>query len=171
MLRRPDAGLSLIHIFLWVTLPEGVSALSLFPKALEKKVAFVPGDPFYIHMANTNTMRLNYTNADCGMIDEGIRRLGAVSYTHLDVYKRQAEHGFQVGVPAGSGSPLHVTEIRAACHAHITIAPGLGSNPVQGIVAVFHFIIVGYPAAGTAVSAPHILQNHCIPSLLSLIHI
>ena len=38
---RPRGGM-----FLWVTLPEGVSALSLFPKALEKKVAFVPGDPF-----------------------------------------------------------------------------------------------------------------------------
>ena len=25
---------------------------------------------------DTNTMRLNCTNADCGMIDEGIRRLG-----------------------------------------------------------------------------------------------
>ena len=68
---RPRGGM-----FLWVTLPEGVSALSLFPKALEKKVAFVPGDPFYINMANTNTIRLNYTNADCRMIDEGIRRLG-----------------------------------------------------------------------------------------------
>ena len=53
-----------------------VSALSLFPKALEKKVAFVPGDPFYINMTDTNTMRLNFTNADCSMIDEGIRRLG-----------------------------------------------------------------------------------------------
>ena len=38
---RPEGGM-----FLWATLPEGVSAMSLFPKALEKKVAFVPGDPF-----------------------------------------------------------------------------------------------------------------------------
>ncbi len=68
---RPHGGM-----FLWVTLPEGVSALSLFPKALEKKVAFVSGDPFYINMTNTNTMRLNYTNADRRMIDEGISRLG-----------------------------------------------------------------------------------------------
>lgn len=68
---RPHGGM-----FLWVTLPEGVSALSLFPKALEKKVAFVPGDPFYINEKDTNTMRLNYTNADCQTIDEGIRRLG-----------------------------------------------------------------------------------------------
>lgn len=68
---RPQGGM-----FLWVTLPEGVSAMELFPKALEKKVAFVPGDPFYINAKNVNTMRLNYTNADCETIEEGIRRLG-----------------------------------------------------------------------------------------------
>lgn len=63
-------------MFLWVTLPEGVSALDLFPKAKEKKVVFVPGDPFYIGKKNVNAMRLNYTNADCATIEEGIRRLG-----------------------------------------------------------------------------------------------
>ena len=68
---RPDGGM-----FLWVTLPEGVSSLKLFPKALEKKVAFVPGDPFYINKKDFNTMRLNYTNADCETIEEGIKRLG-----------------------------------------------------------------------------------------------
>lgn len=67
---QPKGGM-----FLWVTLPEGVSALDLFPKALEKKVAFVPGDPFYTNVQNANTMRLNYTNADAATIDEGIRRL------------------------------------------------------------------------------------------------
>lgn len=68
---KPHGGM-----FLWVTLPEGIRAMDLFPKALEKKVAFVPGDPFYIQADNINTMRLNYTNADCETIDEGIRRLG-----------------------------------------------------------------------------------------------
>lgn len=68
---KPRGGM-----FLWVTLPEGVSAMSLFPKALEKQVAFVPGDPFYTDARNTNTMRLNYTNADSETIEEGIRRLG-----------------------------------------------------------------------------------------------
>lgn len=68
---RPQGGM-----FLWVTLPQGVSAMELFPKALEKRVAFVPGDPFYIDVKNANTMRLNYTNADCATIEEGIRRLG-----------------------------------------------------------------------------------------------
>lgn len=68
---KPNGGM-----FLWVTLPDGVSAMDLFPKAMEKKVAFVPGDPFYIGVENANTMRLNYTNADAATIDEGIHRLG-----------------------------------------------------------------------------------------------
>lgn len=68
---KPHGGM-----FLWVTLPEGVSSMSIFPKALEKKVAFVPGDPFYTDIKNANTMRLNYTNADCETIEKGIRRLG-----------------------------------------------------------------------------------------------
>lgn len=68
---KPRSGM-----FLWVTLPEGVSAISLFPKALEKQVAFVPGDPFYTDTKNSNTMRLNYTNADSDTIAEGIHRLG-----------------------------------------------------------------------------------------------
>ena len=77
---RPHGGM-----FLWVTLPAGVSAMSLFPKALEKKVAFVPGDPFYIGVENANTMRLNFTNADCETIEAGIRRLGELlhSLDHL----------------------------------------------------------------------------------------
>lgn len=70
---KPHGGM-----FLWVTLPEGVSAMELFPKALENKVAFVPGDPFYINRKDMNTMRLNYTNADCQTIEEGIRKLGAL---------------------------------------------------------------------------------------------
>lgn len=77
---KPHGGM-----FLWVTLPEGVSAMSLFPKALERKVAFVPGTPFYAHggKEDANTMRLNFTNADCGTIEEGIRRLGDLLSNHL----------------------------------------------------------------------------------------
>lgn len=70
---RPEGGM-----FIWVTLPEGQSAVDLFPKAMEKKVAFVPGDPFYTHKRGVNTFRLNYTNATPEVIREGIRRLGSI---------------------------------------------------------------------------------------------
>ena len=68
---KPEGGM-----FLWVTLPAGVSAMSLFPRALKKGVAFVPGDPFYTDRKDVSSMRLNFTNADCDTIEEGIRRLG-----------------------------------------------------------------------------------------------
>lgn len=70
---KPEGGM-----FLWVTLPEGVSAMELFPKALERNVAFVPGDPFYPEPGCYNTMRLNFTNADAETIRDGIQRLAEV---------------------------------------------------------------------------------------------
>ena len=63
-------------MFTWVTLEEGKSSTKLFNKAIEKNVAFVPGNPFYVDTTkDVNTLRLNYTNADEKTIEEGIKRL------------------------------------------------------------------------------------------------
>ncbi len=62
-------------MFTWVTLEEGKDVLKLFDKAIEKKVAFVPGHPFYVNPKTVNTLRLNYTNADAQTIKTGIKRL------------------------------------------------------------------------------------------------
>lgn len=67
---KPEGGM-----FLWLTLPEGISALSLFKLAAKENVAFVPGDPFYVNEKGINTLRLNYTNSNEKMIEEGIKRL------------------------------------------------------------------------------------------------
>ncbi len=68
---RPQGGL-----FLWVTLPEHVDTAELLQVALEEKVAFVPGFAFYPDGAGRNSMRLNFSNAQPEMIEEGIKRLG-----------------------------------------------------------------------------------------------
>jgi 2-aminoadipate transaminase len=68
---KPEGGM-----FLWVTLPEGISAMRLFEIAINKKVAFVPGDPFYINKRSVNTLRLNYSCVDEDTIEIGIKRLG-----------------------------------------------------------------------------------------------
>ena len=68
---HPDGGL-----FLWVTLPKGVSSKELFPKAVEQKVAYVPGQPFYPHGESQNSLRLNFSTMSGELIVEGIRRLG-----------------------------------------------------------------------------------------------
>jgi len=64
-------------MFLWMTLPKGMSAMDLFDKAIKEKVAFVPGKPFYVGDENEeNTMRLSYVTVDEATIMIGIKRLG-----------------------------------------------------------------------------------------------
>ena len=63
-------------MFLWLTLPEGVDTQALLPRAVERKVAYVPGSPFYALGGGQNTMRLSYSNATPEQITQGIRALG-----------------------------------------------------------------------------------------------
>jgi 2-aminoadipate transaminase len=68
---RPEGGL-----FLWLTLPEGMSTDDLFQKAIEEKVAYVPGSAFYPEGENARSMRLNFSYANNDQIIEGVTRLG-----------------------------------------------------------------------------------------------
>lgn len=72
----PNGGL-----FAWVTFPEHIDAADLLKKALEQKVAFVPGEPFYPNGGNANHCRLNYSNMPEDKIVEGIKRLAKVLKT------------------------------------------------------------------------------------------
>jgi len=68
---NPEGGM-----FLWVSLPAGVSSMTLFEAAIRKKVAFVPGTPFYVDRKDANTFRLNFSCSEEPIIEEGIKRLG-----------------------------------------------------------------------------------------------
>jgi 2-aminoadipate transaminase len=70
---RPQGGL-----FLWVTIPEEMSSKEVLVKAIEQKVAFVPGDSFYARGGGHNTMRINFSYATPEKIRLGIERLGRV---------------------------------------------------------------------------------------------
>jgi 2-aminoadipate transaminase len=70
---QPKGGL-----FLWGVLPEGLKSADVLKLAIEQKVAFVPGSPFYALGGGENTMRLNFSNATPEKIREGISRLGKV---------------------------------------------------------------------------------------------
>ena len=65
-------------MFLWVTLPEGLTALELYRAGLEKGVAICPGDPFYEYQRNVRTFRINYSNSSDEDIEKGMRILGQV---------------------------------------------------------------------------------------------
>ncbi len=77
---RPDGGM-----FLWGQLPENMSALDLFEKAVQRKVVFVPGEPFYTRKMRTSAFRLNFSCVDEQVINEGISRLAeAISVMQSD---------------------------------------------------------------------------------------
>jgi 2-aminoadipate transaminase len=71
---RPDGGM-----FLWMTLPQEVSALRLFDLARQENVAFVPGSAFYVDGGGGNTLRLNFSNSSGDEIYEGVKRLATVT--------------------------------------------------------------------------------------------
>ena len=67
---RPAGGM-----FLWAALPDYMSAMELFDLAVERKVAFVPGEPFYTRQVRSSAFRLNFSCVDKKVIEEGIGRL------------------------------------------------------------------------------------------------
>jgi 2-aminoadipate transaminase len=70
---RPEGGM-----FLWGILPEGMDAAEVLKKAIEHKVAFVPGGPFHPNGGGENTLRINFSYSNPDEIREGITRLGTL---------------------------------------------------------------------------------------------
>jgi 2-aminoadipate transaminase len=64
-------------MFLWARLPEGVNAVELLPRAVDKGVAFVPGAAFYADHADPRTLRLSFVTASVEQINTGIAALAA----------------------------------------------------------------------------------------------
>jgi 2-aminoadipate transaminase len=69
--RKPQGGM-----FLWGILPEGMDAAEVLKRAIEQKVAFVPGAAFHPNGGGTNTMRLNFSYSSPETIREGVTRMG-----------------------------------------------------------------------------------------------
>ncbi len=68
---RPEGGM-----FLWLTLPPGVSAQALLEEAVAQGVTFVPGSSFHVDGSGAGKLRLNFSHPTPERIDEGIARLG-----------------------------------------------------------------------------------------------
>lgn len=69
----PEGGL-----FLWLTLPAGMNVMEVFAKAIEEKVAFVPGTPFYVQQEDVAHLRMNFSGNTPAVIEEGIKKLGNI---------------------------------------------------------------------------------------------
>ncbi len=72
---NPEGGM-----FLWLTLPLYMDAYQLMEEAAILKVAFVPGQTFFLEGKGCNTIRLNFSNAQAAETEEGIKRLGKLLY-------------------------------------------------------------------------------------------
>ncbi len=88
---RPLGG-----FYVWVTLPEGLDAKAMLPRAVTNRVAFVPGTAFYADGFGSRSMRLSYCYPTPERIREGIRRLAAVIEEELELRET-----FGVGVAHG----------------------------------------------------------------------
>jgi DNA-binding transcriptional MocR family regulator len=70
---EPAGGFSLL-----VTLPEGLEATAVLPRAIERGVAFTPGIAFWVDGAGERTLRLSFSSVTTAQIEEGVKRLAEV---------------------------------------------------------------------------------------------
>lgn len=62
----------------WVTLPGGLDAGAMLPRAVSALVAYVPGTGFFADGQGRESLRLSYCYPEPDRIREGVRRLAAV---------------------------------------------------------------------------------------------
>ena len=74
----PDGGL-----FTWVELPDYIDTKVMAKEALDRKVAYVPGEGFFPNGGNNHCMRLNYSKEPDDRIVTGIKVLAEVIKNNL----------------------------------------------------------------------------------------
>lgn len=78
---EPEGG-----FFVWATLPEGVDAKAMLPRAVTERVAYVPGTGFYADGRGRSSMRLSFCYPTPEQIREGVRRLVGAIEGELDLH-------------------------------------------------------------------------------------
>ena len=69
----------------WLTLPEGLDATAMLPRAVAALVAYVPGTGFYVDGQGRQNLRLSYCYPEPDRIREGVRRLASVMESELEL--------------------------------------------------------------------------------------
>jgi 2-aminoadipate transaminase len=109
---HPQGGL-----FIWVTLPDYIDTTDLLARALEERVAFVPGRAAFVDGRGGSSMRLNFSGVSEDQIREGIRRIGEVVCEQVALYgtltgprvaspRRAPAPAFEAPAPAETGLGL-----------------------------------------------------------------
>jgi 2-aminoadipate transaminase len=74
-------------MFLWLRMPEGIDTVALLPKAVERKVAFVPGVPFYASNGDVRTMRLSFVTSTVAQINAAIATIAQLIREELGQHR------------------------------------------------------------------------------------
>jgi 2-aminoadipate transaminase len=80
--------------YVWLTVPDGIDTSDLLAKAINHRVAYVPGRGFYAEGSGGDQMRLCFSYPPVERIREGIVRLGELLHTELELVR--AVYGDQV---------------------------------------------------------------------------
>lgn len=80
---RPPTG----GFFTWVRVPDGIDSGELLPRAINQRVAYVPGRAFYADGGGRNELRLNFSYASRERIREGVRRLGELVHDEIELLR------------------------------------------------------------------------------------
>jgi DNA-binding transcriptional MocR family regulator len=83
--------------YVWLTLPEGLDAKVMQPRAVHARVAYVPGIGFYADGSGRREMRLSYCYPEPERIREGIRRLAGVVEEELELQATFLPHSLSAG--------------------------------------------------------------------------
>lgn len=75
---KPSGG-----FFIFVHLPPDLDAADLFRQAVDKNVAFVTGQPFFVDGSGRNSLRLSYAQAGQQDIEYAIRKIGNLIKAHI----------------------------------------------------------------------------------------
>jgi 2-aminoadipate transaminase len=105
---RPAGG-----FYVWLTVPDGIDTGDLLAKALQHRVAYVPGRGFYAAGGGSSQMRLCYSFPPPERIREGVVRLGELLHQELELVRavygdrppapRRDERRHDGGIPSHGG--------------------------------------------------------------------
>jgi DNA-binding transcriptional MocR family regulator len=78
---RPDGG-----FYVWMTVPEGIDAKAMLPRAITQRVAYASGTGFYADGFGSRQLRLSFCYPTPERIREGVRRLANVLQDEIQLH-------------------------------------------------------------------------------------
>ncbi len=73
--------------YVWLTLPSGIDSSDLLAKAINHRVAYVPGRGFYADGSGGDKLRLCFSYPEVARITEGVQRLGELLHQELELVR------------------------------------------------------------------------------------